>query len=651
MKKYILLANLLLICIFAKAQVTGTAFLEGQTDHSGIKVKFIANSPTAKTDSTTTNSNGSYSIVLQGGVYKVEFSKTGYQKIAYNNNTALTISATQSLNIVTLPSGNFVDVSGTVSGIWTKGTTYIVKGDLLVPTGQTLTIQPGVIVRFDGEYTLSISGTLLAIGSENDTILFTSNKTNPSENDWKGIYFNNTTTGSQIGYCNIGYFKEGIILDNGSKGFNIFLNYLHDFKYYGILDYGGSNTITGNVIMNYSINSQVLSPAISVYTDSSIVSCNKISNGNSTGIFVYCKCIIENNKITNINSVDEINGAIRIISFDPIVRNNYISESKVGISVISAASPNPYILNNTIINCKHGIGYSYNAKGIIKNNIISNNEIGIFVDDPGLSQYFGPNEISYNIFYNTYQNFYNTRITGLETIVSINSKEYEIDAYYNLYQDPKLRIKSPILANNSPAIGSGENGTTIGVDPSLFCFSIDPCDYVVTISPEITVYSGNLIVLNTMVGSNYQWYLNNYEETGQTSSIHTNPLVNGEYKVRSSINDCPSTTSEPVSIFRSISLTTVTVTKVVTVTTCDLPGASMRKEAVNVSANFDDTNNSIRISGPVAYALVKSADDKLIKRVKGSFIPLVKELSKEMIFLEAFNAKGELLKKFSIASP
>ena len=52
------------------------------------------------------------------------------------------------------------------------GSPYVVTGDLYVNNGQTLTIEPGVEVRFYGDYFFYVYGSFIAEGTEEDSIYF-----------------------------------------------------------------------------------------------------------------------------------------------------------------------------------------------------------------------------------------------------------------------------------------------------------------------------------------------------------------------------------------------------------------------------------------------------------------------------------------------
>ena len=90
--------------------------------------------------------------------------------------------------ITTLVGNNlFADstfVSGTiVNATWDPtGSPYCVVGDILVAG---LTIEPGVEVLFLGNYVLEVGGVLTAIGTEQDSIIFTKVDT---VDGWQGVF-------------------------------------------------------------------------------------------------------------------------------------------------------------------------------------------------------------------------------------------------------------------------------------------------------------------------------------------------------------------------------------------------------------------------------------------------------------------------------
>ncbi len=93
---------------------------------------------------------------------------------------------------------------------------YIVVNNIAVEEGATLTINPGVQVKFNNGFSLTVSGTLDASGTELSQILFTSNQSVPIAGDWGSIKFDHNSGGS-LSNCVVEYADTGIYMANNTS--------------------------------------------------------------------------------------------------------------------------------------------------------------------------------------------------------------------------------------------------------------------------------------------------------------------------------------------------------------------------------------------------------------------------------------------------
>jgi hypothetical protein len=100
---------------------------------------------------------------------------------------------------------------GDVSGIWyADSTPHYITGDITIPAGDTLIIEPGVLVNFLGDYSLTANGVLEAIGTESDSIRFFPEDT---ISGWQGIDIENGTVFTYpIFYCSFQYASTALEL-------------------------------------------------------------------------------------------------------------------------------------------------------------------------------------------------------------------------------------------------------------------------------------------------------------------------------------------------------------------------------------------------------------------------------------------------------
>ncbi len=274
----------------------------------------------------------------------------------------------------------FLNVRATnVSGVIISNTTwtlanspYIVVGDVAIDSGITLTIQPGVQVRFDGSYNFYVDGRLLAIGTVTDSITFTSNKNTPATSDWRGISFRpkSGSDTSKLSFCYVEYAFRGVFSDGSilkisnsvirRNSTGILINY--NTGYLTIANNlvtrnatdgisGGTNTalsgnITGNEVSYNSTGLRASNPVTWNVT-------NNTFSANATGL-----------SLTSINAAFNVSG------------NSVIGNSTAGISISTNNIITAPLQNNLII--YNGSGLVLNIfRGLITHNTIAYNSTGV----------------------------------------------------------------------------------------------------------------------------------------------------------------------------------------------------------------------------------------------------------------------------------
>ena len=229
---------------------------------------------------------------------------------------------------------------GSISGTWTMdGSPYIIQGAIMIPNDSTLTIEPGVMVEFQGSYKFLVLGRLLAMGNPTDSIIITATDTT---NGWLGIRFENTASTndtSKIEYCKIQYGKAIATFPNDCGGAFYFNNF-------------SKAIISNSLISNCTADSD--GGGIYCLNSSPYISNNSILNNNafSAGGGIYCNnsspLIIDNTISDNI-AMDGAAIACRYSS-NPSITNNIISNNTANASVggIIIINSSPTLVGNVI---------------------------------------------------------------------------------------------------------------------------------------------------------------------------------------------------------------------------------------------------------------------------------------------------------------
>jgi YVTN family beta-propeller protein/parallel beta-helix repeat protein len=258
---------------------------------------------------------------------------------------------------------NAIQVSGSVSSDLTlpqSGSPYVVGNveSLSVNAGVTLTIEPGVAVKFDQNAGLSVSGTLNAVGSSGSEIRFTDYRddsvggdtngdgaaTSPAAGWWTGIHVYDGASAT-LSYTSVRYTGSFYNLSVGKSGaggsLSITNSTISDGAGHGVQIDGSTadHTISGNVIENNT------GAGISLSGDSGTVtvSGNTIRNNGADGIFLQ--------------------GAGNSVA----IHRNTVYANTVGISCGSSSNP---VIGGSLAN---------------GNNILGNTTYGVQNTDPGVT--------------------------------------------------------------------------------------------------------------------------------------------------------------------------------------------------------------------------------------------------------------------------
>ncbi|HVO33391.1 MAG TPA: right-handed parallel beta-helix repeat-containing protein, partial [Elusimicrobiota bacterium] len=114
-------------------------------------------------------------------------------------------------------------IAGNLSGTLTlSGSPYEATGSVTVPAGQTLAIEPGVLIMMSPNTTFTVDGALLAPGASAAPIIFSSlqeGTTQAAPGQWGALQFNNSTSATQLSYTII-RFGQQVQLSNASPQLN-----------------------------------------------------------------------------------------------------------------------------------------------------------------------------------------------------------------------------------------------------------------------------------------------------------------------------------------------------------------------------------------------------------------------------------------------
>lgn len=297
--------------------------------------------------------------------------------------------------------------------VWrAKKSPYVVRENIMLEKGATLTIERGVRVELEPGISIQVRGKLVAIGTPENPITFTAHEDEP----WKNIYFTDfspdgvvSEDGGYIGGC---IMKHCIV----EKGNGIYVRFggpliteciIRDNLSSGIRVEFGAPKIVRNRIFGNSTQSESASGnggGIIAYTDKPVLIADNIINNNISdggrdgggGIYVYAadgaQIVVRNNTLFA-NKSSRLGGGIYayggIIEGNTVIGNEAV-ERGGGICAIESQIVGNLVQSNT---AGRGGGVYAESGDVESNSIIRNVALR---PEGGALYYFGSGNILSN---------------------------------------------------------------------------------------------------------------------------------------------------------------------------------------------------------------------------------------------------------------
>jgi len=441
MKKIIIIIGLLILgtqALWATITVDGNAYLENQTDHSGIEIFLERTAPSSLTYTVYTDTSGYYTADIETGIYDITYSKDDYfnewltEQTLYSNTTIPDITLMEHTTILNVPA-QFSSIQTAIDYAWDGDTVLVDTGryyENINFNGKNITVAS---LFFTTQDTFYITQTIINGDSVSHVVTFNSNEdstavlcgfiiTNGYAEDGGGIYC----------YCSSPTLGNVIITGNNSA------------------DDGGG------IYCYYS------SPSLENVTITNNTALGTGSYNGGGGIYCSNSSPSLDNVIISGNSAYKRGGGMLCYwDSSPSLENVTITDNSAhhggGIYCISSS---PSLENVTIISNSAfdggGIYYSGSSSLSLENVTITDNSAGL-----GGGIYYSNNSSS----------------ASLENVTITGNSSSSGGGIYCYYSSPTLG--NVIITNNSAGNGGG-----------IYCFESSPILENITISGNSADYGG-----------------------------------------------------------------------------------------------------------------------------------------------------------------
>ena len=480
----------------------------------------------------------------------------------FGNTTTQTATSFYGLTLVT--SGSL-----TANTTWTAANSpYLLTGDVIVPQGKTLTIEPGVEIRIKAitddlssgddvnRIEIRVEGQLSAKGTAQDSIRFVSNAQIPAAGDWYGIVSYGSYSGKvTLKHCRLNNYVQGIsVTGSGSSAWQTGYVNSDTIAVRNTKFYGGGNALnanwqeyhpivfTHNKIYGAGIHDEINS-SYKQYLYNEFIGSNNINiyvrlrnNDWSNGVKKTARLNIENNVIENGRievSMNSYRAGTRASISNNIINSKQDWYSSINVNMYNSNDEN-YVMDSSFIDVsgnkcisttqKHGTGISINLSNKPSKIRVHSNKLHALGGIDIYSERSSVGSIKNNDIDSTsYSN--GISLNGLSGIVegnSINKAGRYGDYGISLHSNFNYPSVDTLLYNTISNSGYWNNPTSVTTSPNRGGLSINGYTQVVANYNNFVDNNSFEVVNNVPAASVSQQNAKfNYWGTATTTEIAT----------------------------------------------------------------------------------------------------------------------------------
>jgi lamin tail-like protein/CotH protein/Big-like domain-containing protein len=438
--------------------------------------------------------------------------------------------------------GTVQNVSGSIAANTTWAASagpFVVSGNLTVPAGVTLTIEPGTTIYFAQGASLTVSGRLVAQGTEARRIRFT--RQPGSAITWGGIRFNNSTLDNRITYADIDFASTADPITAANSTILVD-NVVFTGTTRTIIDLSNSSALIRNSVFPTIADNETIHGTGMPATGYVIIEGNyfggttgysdiiDFTGGQRPGPIIQ---VLNNTFSSGSDDALDLDGTDAHIEGNLFmnIHQDAIRDS-TGNAIATDNSSEVTIVRNVFINCDHMLLLKNGASAIVQNNTVAGihtnatstalaGVINFFEDRPGVTYGAGA-VLEGNIFWDVDSNRHFVNV-GPAVTITVN---YSLLAGTNhpgtgnISLDPQFVSTTDVhLRPGSPAIGAGPLGVDMGAYvPEGVSIRGEPASPTGLTSATLNLYGP---------GINHYWYSLNGGPYGAQTPITTPISLSG----------------------------------------------------------------------------------------------------------------------------